>query len=82
MRQDPHSHPMNSMFENMRQEEGDAVYRALRIIRGEGTGCLWRHLARGLITKSYAKFLLEKWPIGRSLVLTDSGGSPSDDGGP
>ena len=44
MRQEPHGHPMLSIFENpwnMRQEEGEAVYRALRILGGDGTGCLW-----------------------------------------
>ena len=45
MRRDPHGHPMNSMFGNMRQEEGVAVYRALRIIQGEARvacGGTWR----------------------------------------
>jgi len=66
----------------LRQEEGEAVYRALRILRGEGTGCLWRHLARELISIAFAELRLETWAARQGLVLTDSEDSPSDDGKP
>ena len=66
----------------MRQEEGEAVHRALRILRGEGTGCLWQHLARELISIAFAELRLETWAARQGLALSDSEDSPSDDGKP
>ncbi|MDA8583444.1 hypothetical protein N9L68_04405 [bacterium] len=70
-----HGHPVISLFENIwntRQEKGYAVYRALHSIGGDCTGCLWRYLARELISIMYAELRQETWAARQGLARTDS----------